>query len=271
MNRPPSEPIERRLERAARAFPYPATPSLVDALRNPQRPKRGIAKSRRPLLAALAAVVVLAALLLAVPGVRAAVRSWIVGVIEIIPSAPVASASPAPTRAASTPARSATATTPTPTVESDALRGLVGPTSLQDARRRFPSPIRLPSYPAELGAPDRVYLQNLNGSATILVWLDPENPSRVRLSLHLLSSPAFGSKTNVPPENARETSVGGRRALWIDAPHLLEVYNDRGSRDLVLRRLVEGNVLIWEQDGVTYRLETELPLEEAIRIAESLE
>ena len=40
---------------------------------------------------------------------------------------------------------------------------------------------------------------------------------------------------------------------------------------MALRRLVEGNVLLWEQDGVTYRLETELPLDEAIKVAESLE
>jgi hypothetical protein len=30
-------------------------------------------------------------------------------------------------------------------------------------------------------------------------------------------------------------------------------------------------VLIWEENQITYRLETDLPLEEAVRIAESLE
>ena len=35
--------------------------------------------------------------------------------------------------------------------------------------------------------------------------------------------------------------------------------------------LVDGPVLIWTTDkGVTYRLETGLPLKEAVRIAESL-
>jgi hypothetical protein len=37
-----------------------------------------------------------------------------------------------------------------------------------------------------------------------------------------------------------------------------------------MRRLVEGNVLVWEQDGLTYRLETKLSLSEAVKIAESL-
>jgi hypothetical protein len=35
-------------------------------------------------------------------------------------------------------------------------------------------------------------------------------------------------------------------------------------------RLVDGHVLIWADGDITYRLETNLLLEEAIRIAESL-
>jgi len=41
--------------------------------------------------------------------------------------------------------------------------------------------------------------------------------------------------------------------------------------DLEFTRLIEGHVLIWTMGDVTYRLETELSLEEAIKIAESLE
>jgi len=36
-------------------------------------------------------------------------------------------------------------------------------------------------------------------------------------------------------------------------------------------RLVNGHVLIWENGEVTYRLETDLSMEEAVKIAESLE
>jgi hypothetical protein len=35
--------------------------------------------------------------------------------------------------------------------------------------------------------------------------------------------------------------------------------------------LINGHVLIWEEGNITYRLETALPLEEAIKIAESLQ
>jgi hypothetical protein len=44
-----------------------------------------------------------------------------------------------------------------------------------------------------------------------------------------------------------------------------------GSRYENVPLVVEGNILIWEQGGITYRLETNLPLEEAVKIAESLE
>jgi hypothetical protein len=36
-------------------------------------------------------------------------------------------------------------------------------------------------------------------------------------------------------------------------------------------RLINGHVLIWAGLDVTYRLETDLSLEEAVKIAESLE
>ena len=40
--------------------------------------------------------------------------------------------------------------------------------------------------------------------------------------------------------------------------------------DYNLRRLITGYVLIWRDGDITYRLETDLPLEEAVKIAESL-
>jgi hypothetical protein len=41
--------------------------------------------------------------------------------------------------------------------------------------------------------------------------------------------------------------------------------------DIQFERLVSGHVLIWAGLDVTYRLETDLSLKEAVRIAESLE
>ena len=41
--------------------------------------------------------------------------------------------------------------------------------------------------------------------------------------------------------------------------------------DIQFVRLIDGNVLIWEENKITHRLETDLALDEAIRIAESLQ
>ena len=42
-----------------------------------------------------------------------------------------------------------------------------------------------------------------------------------------------------------------------------------GNIDLV--RLIDGHVLIWTEGNITYRLETSLSLDEALKVAESLQ
>ena len=67
-------------------------------------------------------------------------------------------------------------------------------------------------------------------------------------------------------EDLVTTVVDGRRAGWIPAPHELDLRTKTGS----LTFSVAGNVLIWERDGVTYRLETALGFDAAIALAESI-
>jgi len=66
-------------------------------------------------------------------------------------------------------------------------------------------------------------------------------------------------------EDIHDASVNGERAWWIPVPHVLEIETDRGFETFS----VGGNVLIWEVDGVTYRLETSLDRASAIALAES--
>jgi hypothetical protein len=68
------------------------------------------------------------------------------------------------------------------------------------------------------------------------------------------------------PRTVGTAQVNGRPALWTTGPYILRL---RGG-DMDSRRLIEGHVLIWEQGPLTYRLETDLELEEAVKIAESL-
>jgi hypothetical protein len=144
---------------------------------------------------------------------------------------------------------------------------LAGATTLAEAQRRAPFSIRLPSYPPDLGAPAKVFFQDLGGPAVVLVWMDPAQPDKVRLSLHQLSSTTFAQKGE--PATIQQTQVNGHAALWTEGPYMLEYL--RGNQvPYGTRRLVSGHVLLWEEQNITYRLETDLSLEQAIQIAQSL-
>jgi hypothetical protein len=110
---------------------------------------------------------------------------------------------------------------------------------------------------------------------TILIWIDPQQPGEVLMSLHLIP-PGSWAVEKMNPAVVQETTVNGKHAVWAVGPYPILFSN--GNLDFV--RLVDGHVLIWTDGitlapgasaGVTYRLETELELEEAIRVAESLE
>ena len=66
-------------------------------------------------------------------------------------------------------------------------------------------------------------------------------------------------------EDTEEVRFEGGRAYWIHAPHELVVLTNTGDE----RYRVEGNVLIWEEAGVTFRLETALGRTQALALARS--
>jgi hypothetical protein len=197
--------------------------------------------------------------LLAVPQVRA-------GLLEVLRIGAVRILLVEPTPTASTSGQAPVTATP---LSRTAALGLVGETTLEEAQREAGFSVRLPTYPADLGPPDQVFLQDLDGAVVVLVWLDPANPREVRLSLHQLANTTFAEKGE--PESIERTTVHGRPAIWSEGPYVLQFRRADGTY-MGLQRLVTGNVLIWQEEegGVTYRLETGLPLDEARRIAESL-
>jgi len=236
------EMFAEQIRGLAAGFNYPPTPDIAAG----SRPRRG-RPARRPRLAwAMAIVLVIAAGLLAVPAVRAALVEIVkVGVVRIFIGGP-------------TP-------TPLPPTGHLSLSELPGETTLDAARASAAISIRLPSYPADLGPPDRVFLLREFGGIVILVWEDPNYPDLARLALFEIPPGPIVNK--LFPERIRSTSVNGRPAVWATGDHFVEVIME-SRQELVL---VRGNVLIWSQEGITYRLETTLFQEEAIRIAESFE
>jgi hypothetical protein len=146
------------------------------------------------------------------------------------------------------------------------LDDLQGETTLQAAIQKASFTLQLPSYPVELGQPDRVFVQDMDGAVVILVWTAEDNPEKAELILYEIA-PGSWAGIKGAPRTVESTQVNGREAAWAEGPYMLNLTN--GNTDM--RRLIVGHVLIWDENGVTYRLESNLDLSQAVKIAESLE
>ena len=257
-----TEPFETRLQTLAQGFDYPATPpvseKVMEKLSTPIAPRRFFA---RRLAQGIMILVILLAGLAVVPSVRAAVLEFIqIGIVRIFPPGPTIEAPITALPLTATPAASQS-----PSLI-PFLEQVAGETALAEVRARVSFAIPIPAYPADLGQPDRVFLQDMNGWMVVLVWLDKQNPSQVRLSLHLIEESSWViEKSN--PAVIEQTTVNGQRAVWTEGEYPLILRNS----DIQFTRLMNGHVLIWSQAGITYRIETNLSLDESVRIAESLQ
>jgi len=233
---------ETRVQKAAKAFTYPPTPDIAANFR--QQRRRATRQTFRR-LAQIAVILLLVLLgLMAVPQIRAQVLAFFrIGAVEVI----VTTVTPS--------ARFSGCELP------DSVLDFPGATTLADAQRHAGYPIRLP---AALPAPDRVFLIQAQRPIVVLAWLDAKGA--VDVSLHLLPPETYAFKmTNGTIE---PTHVNSQQALWIGAQHW---YMLQTSPTQAAMRQVNASALIWETaDGITYRLETNRPEADAIRIAESI-
>ena len=250
---PPDEQLEARLRERARAFPYPPTPDIAGAVRQRIGSATSGVALRRRLVLAVVLVMIGLCMLLAVPQVRAAILNLLRlgGVIIVLDEPTATPPQPGTLRPTNTAIRS--------------LLDLAGETTLDRAQQRVKFPIRWPNYPAD--PPDRVFLQDLQGDVVVLVWLDPKRSGGIRYALHILGEGALVYK--MQPKIIQEATVHGARALWTEGPYIL-VWRTRSQDDWDLRRIVRGNVLLWTDGKLTYRLESDGTLDEAQRVAESV-
>jgi len=260
--------FEDQLKVIASGLKYPPTPDLAGAvmprLRTSTRPRF----NSKVLVWSLTIILVLFSSLMLIPTVRAAIIDFIqIGVVRIFPQRVTPTVEMIRT---ATPESIATVTaTPSAQTPSDLLPFLdkiAGETTLAAAQKTVPYGLQLPTYPPDLGEPDRVFLQNVDGAMVILVWLDHQHPDKVVMSLHVIPSGSWVIR-KMGPRIIQETRVNGQRAIWAEGPYPLIL---NGSREIEIRRLVDGHVLIWEAGDITYRLETDGSMDEAIKIAESL-
>lgn len=259
----PPEDLEGRLRLAAQALAYPPTPDVSRRVGRRLMPRRPF-WSRRGLVTAGILLALLLGILIAVPPVRAAILDWIrIGAVRIFFGEPTQT--PLPTLLPGQTASPEPTELPSPTPLRSIL-DISGQTTLAQAASDAGFPIRLPAYPSDLGLPDRVYFQNLNGPVVFLVWFEPSQPGKVRLSLTETQSNNFIFQ-KIVPKSVENTSVNAQPAIWVDAPYLLI----SRSGDFSTARLIDtGHTLVWTEGSLTFRLETGSDLAEAILTAESV-
>jgi hypothetical protein len=237
--------LEQQLVALGRALDVPAAPDVVPVVLAQIGEQRPAPRRRRFVLAL--AVVALAALLatLAVPDARSALLRFLhIGGerIELVDELPEV--------------------TPTPP-ELDLMLGLRVP--LAEARRRATFELlELDETPDAVYLGDRGTVWFLYGRPDVARLLIAQTP-RVRPDEAYFLKKLAPTGTSVEPVRVR-----GARAYFLSGePHLLLLV-DANGRTLEESARLARNVLVWEEEGRTVRLEGDLTRAEAIELAESL-
>lgn len=269
-DRPPVPPLEleRQLAELRPHVAFPPTPALASSVRTriatqPERPgttvRLGSPWTPRRLVTAFFAVIIAgAALVAAIPDLRAAVadRLGLDGIrIEFTDEAPTPIASPV------------------------GITLLLGEqVSLADAQTQAPYAIQLP---ADLGLPDEIYLRQLSAGPMVSLLYRPRpglpEAAETGVGAILMQFPAdahpadLSKRITMGMGSVVEVDVGGTDGYWITGFSEFVIAEDpSASFEDVLRR-PSANVLIWQSGDVTYRLETDLTRPDAVSLAESLD
>jgi hypothetical protein len=157
------------------------------------------------------------------------------------------------------------------------------PVTLDEAQAAVDFPVRIPTA-AGFNAPNEIYLLDQdNGAMVSFVYpAGPGLPATNQTGVGALLTQFRGEadrgliEKGLSDDAARAThlqavAVSGEPGFWISgAPHgFFVVCYDVGECREERYRLA-GNVLLWEQDGVTLRLESAFSLKDALAIAESV-
>jgi hypothetical protein len=146
------------------------------------------------------------------------------------------------------------------------------PTTLERAQASVGFEI---SLPRALGSPDFVAVDRPPGygERVVLAWDPGEGlPPIEGLPYGALLTEFHGDLETAGKlvfegsSRYEELEFDGRPAVWITGRHELDLPTSSGVR----RFLVTGNVLLWEHEGVTLRLETALSMDQAILVARSV-
>lgn len=136
------------------------------------------------------------------------------------------------------------------------------------------------AVPAALGGPDEVYVSDDRPGArvSLLYATGRSLPETAETRVGVLigqfratSNPEYVVKNVIVERGYVEAvEVGGVTGYWLGGgPHTLSYVDAYGALREDRVRLA-GNTLVWQRDGVVYRLESALTKREAVRIAHSM-
>lgn len=228
------------LRELGREIDFPPTPDLASAVR-PRLGERRRTWWQRPLVIALAALLVAVAATLAVPPARSAILDWLgIGGARITR---VEKLQPAPAVGHLDLGRQVT---------------------LGEARRRAPW-LLVPTAEG-VDAPDLVgYSTAVPGGKITLLWGTQRD---VHLLLTEFRGEAYVQKLLRPGPKVDLVTVDGSRGAWIAGQHVL-FYRDRSGLNREDTSRLAGKTLLWQRGRVTLRLEGAFSKDEALRIAGS--
>jgi hypothetical protein len=151
--------------------------------------------------------------------------------------------------------------------------------TLAEAQAAVPYPIHVPTL-GSLGEPDEVYLRTLpdgNRMVSFIYLPAPGLPETQQTGVGALLM-QFEARDNIDyiaKNMALDTpwaivEINDHRALWIEGAHQLTLLPDPSLGCCGAPSRTAANVLLWEQDGLTFRLESSLNENGAIAIAGSV-
>lgn len=234
--------LQRALEALARATTYPPAPPLADAIR---RRIESAPRIRGPASRWAIAAVSLAATLVAIFALIALAAPARQAIADVFDRINIFSSNALPTGL------------PTE-ISGEAL-------SLTQAKASVDFPILLP---ADIPGPSRLVLQEFDSAQVLFLFFEPPNGK----PFLLVETNAIVGKGLPLETGATSQPVAGfpAEAYWIRGVHTVELRDDQGNAIPKSARLTGENTLIWNQGGFVFRVEGDLSLEEAVRIARSL-
>ena len=229
--------IEERLFEAAEAW-FPPTPSLAERVRPrlPARPDQVRRVSRRAPAIALAALVLAggalaASLLDLVPGVR-------LTQVERLPSVALMQ----PLSAGS-------------------------PVTLAEADRVVPF---TPLLPSRLAGPAHYFLDRDPAGRVVFTAVYGSDTHAGLVLTQWRGGPVLFDKLLGYDARTEYVDVGGAPGIWIEGPEHAVFYLGLAGEEQRLAGRLAGNVLVWQRNAVSYRLEADVGRERALRLAASL-